>query len=83
MSRHPLTVRVRLTLWYTGALVVIMAIVSVSIYTTTRLTLDRHVDQQLDDLGAVFETVLRHNPDELLDPHELSEIERTLRRYRR
>ena len=76
MSRHPLTVRVRLTLWYTGALVVIMAIVSVSIYTTTRLTLDRHVDQQLDDLGAVFETVLRHNPDELLDPHELSEIEK-------
>lgn len=62
MSRAPLSIRVRLTLWYSVSLLVLLSCVAASVYVLVRARLERGLAAQLDhDLDTVS-TVLAAEP---------------------
>jgi heavy metal sensor kinase len=53
------SVRVRLTLWYTGALVLVLVVLSFATYFMFRRTMAQRVDGSLVEIGDAFLTTLR------------------------
>jgi heavy metal sensor kinase len=64
------SVRFRLTAWFVLALFLIMLVFSLGIYAFVRSSLWRQMDQRLDEDLLTVETILREQPDELIEMGE-------------
>lgn len=74
MMFRPLSVRMRLTLWYLAALTVIISAFSVGIYLFTRAEFLGQLQTQLDAEVAAVEKMLRDEPDELNELEEHASV---------
>lgn len=71
------SIRVRLTLWYTLALAVLLSLFAVGVYEIVRLRLSEQLAQRLNSQYAAIEQSLREEPDtEEPETEELEELER-------
>jgi len=76
MKRRRGTVRVRLALWYAGALATILLLFAGGVYLFARQGLAAYVSQQLGDDYSAIEKLARHDPGELaeLEDHGVAGI---------
>lgn len=74
MMFRPLSVRMRLTLWYLAALTLIISAFSVGIYLFTRAEFLGQLQTQLDAEVAAVEKMLRDEPDELSELEEHASV---------
>jgi heavy metal sensor kinase len=71
------SIRVRLTLWYTVALAVLLTLFAVGVYGIVRLRLSEQLVQELNSQYTAIEQSLREEPDsEEPETEELEELER-------
>ncbi len=71
---RPLSVRMRLTLWYLAALTLIISAFSVGIYLFTRAGFLGQLQTQLDAEVAAVAKMLRDEPDELSELEEHASV---------
>jgi len=74
MSLLARSVRFRLTVWFVVALFLIILVSSLGIYTFVRSSLWKQIDHRLDEDLATVETLLREQPDELIEMGEHGSI---------
>ena len=75
MRLRPKSLRVRLTLWYSGALALILLCFGLCLYVVVRIQLLRHHDAELTDTAQAVERVLSQRADcEHLSPEQVSEL---------
>ena len=70
MRFRPRSVRLRLTLWYAGALAAMILIFSTGVYFFVRATLLREVEHQLEKELAAVAYLLTEEPDEMEELEE-------------
>lgn len=71
------SIRVRLTLWYTLALVTLLTLFAVGVYGVVRIRLSEQLGERLNTQYAALEQSLREEPDpEERETEELEELER-------
>ncbi|MBL8114575.1 MAG: HAMP domain-containing protein [Acidobacteria bacterium] len=75
MSLRPESLRTRLTLWYSGALTLILLAFGLSLYVIVRVQLLRHHDTELTGTARDVERVLSQRADcEHLSPEQVKEL---------
>jgi len=70
MNLFARSVRFRLTIWFVVALFLIILVFSLGIYTLVRSSLWKQMDRRLDEDLVTVETLLREEPDELVEMGE-------------
>ena len=68
-----LSIRLRLTLWYTAVLMVILFVISLGSYLFMRNRLESEARSRLDNGYATVETVIRNSSGDLMDVYHLGQ----------
>ncbi len=68
-----LSIRLRLTLWYTAVLIVILFVVSLGSYLFMRSRLESEARSRLESSYATVETVIRNSSGDLMDVYHLGQ----------